>query len=478
VTIPDLFDSIADMILGRLYTNVVVNDVEYDETYGYPTIFGSAQVEFLTPYTVLRELLLDAMELWQRLQISDYSYVLRIMEFERNLELNTRLSLVQVENNTVVEVNDLQTGLNVSDDRVAESRNAGSFFAQVQQAIQDRRSQIEVTYDEDYGYPTKIVIDQAIITEDAFNAFLSNLTPVRDTPDQDDLNAAQVLWESQGPEVYAFSYERQCNCSAEDRGSWRVRVQKDIMSWSGPNNEVFIPTITDLFGEIQKGIYLNAAEIQVTYNDKLGYPESVYIDYDASVDGEEFAVSVQDFANIGAWQLGLDQGRATWESLDMQSYSFRYEEQKPGKIDTGGPKLLEVADGKVVAVDGVPVQAITRRISTSFSNIPTIEDLFTRIQEAVGMGAFRALVSYDEVTGVPYDIFIDYDEQVFDDEWHATSTLVEKPVMRSPTKDTLAPTPAFTKPPTAYFLADDSAGCARKLAAVCAFLTALFTTML
>jgi hypothetical protein len=94
------------------------------------------------------------------------------------------------------------------------------------------------------------------------------------------------------------------------------------MSWSGPNNEVFIPTITDLFGEIQRGIYLNSAEIQVTYNDKLGYPESVYIDYDASVDGEEFAVSVQDFANIGAWQLGLDQGRATWESLDMQSYSF------------------------------------------------------------------------------------------------------------------------------------------------------------
>jgi hypothetical protein len=40
------------------------------------------------------------------------------------------------------------------------------------------------------------------------------------------------------------------------------------------------------------------------------------------IDDEEFAAPVQDFADISAWQLGLNPGRATWESLDMQSHSF------------------------------------------------------------------------------------------------------------------------------------------------------------
>jgi hypothetical protein len=482
VDIPDLFDSIVDIILEK-WTSVVNDNVMehlYDETYGYPKIFGPARVEFLTPYTVLREHLSDAMNVWQRLAISDYSYVVKILGWERNVEWN-RPSLVRVENRTVVEVTDLETGQNASSNRtVMDARNVGSLLAQVQQAIQDRIPQIVVEYHEEYGYPTEIFMDQAVMTEeDGFHAFMSDFIPVRDTPDQDYLHAAQSLWESQGQDMYAFSYERQCNnCSVQDRGPWRVRVQKEHISWTGPNNEFYIPTIPELFGEIQRGIYLNSAEIQVTYNDKLGYPESIYIVYDTSLDEKDFAARVDNFTDTGAWESGLDQGKATWESLDMQSYSFLYKEQQPGfaDSDSDGPKLLEVVDGQVVSVDGVPLKFITRKLDISYPSIPTIEDLFTRIQEAVRIGAFDVQVSYDDATGLPSDIYIDYNDQVFGDEWSAKTTLVDEPVSKAPAlfKVTLAPTPTPTPPA----VVDNSAGCARKLAASYAFSTAIVTAML
>ena len=139
----------------------------------------------------------------------------------------------------------------------------------------------------------------------------------------------------------------------------------------------------------------------------------------------------------------------------MQSYGFLYQEQQTGFADSSEPKLSEVVDGQVVAVDGAPVQTLSRRISISLLSLPTIEDIVTRIQEAVGMGAFDVQISDDEETGLPPDIHAAYDDQVlFSDEW----------------------TPRQRWCGTPY--RTHCAGCVRKLAVGCAFSAAFLTTIL
>ena len=234
-----------------------------------------------------------------------------------------------------------------------------------------------------------------------------------------------------------------------------VRVQGDVImnvetraegTVPLPDVQKYIPTIDKLFDEIQNGIELNAAEIRVTYNEILGYPESVYIDYNAGIADEEFSAQVDYFAPVGSWQSALDQGKQKWEMQGVQSYTYLYY-QDTQDVDNAGSKLVEVLDGIVVSVNGEPVKAIAR---SSFSEIPTMDDLFSRIQQAIDMDAFAVRVAYDEETGYPLDIHIDYDDRIVDDEWIAKATypLLEKDLSETEVLETkVSETEFATEPP-------------------------------
>jgi hypothetical protein len=453
IVIPELFPILANRILD----GVQAIDITYHDVYGYPAIFGPPgayeSINFLTPYTILSQGLANAMELWERRDVTAYSFMLKIVAFRE--EKFNQPNLIQVDTNgNIYNTSAFLAGT------LAEIQTVDAFFAQIQQAILDRKPEIVVNYHGEYGYPTSIFIDSRVaVADDEYYAYMSNLVPVRDTPEQAALSAARFLWTSQATlDVYAFSYERLCLCSLEYRGPWMVRVQDGLIihvetradgtSVSLTSDvQNYISTIDALFDHIQTAIQVNSAEILVTYNETLGFPESVFIDYEDIAD-DEFSVRVDVFAPIGSWQPQLDQGKQTWESQGIQSYTYQYD-QDTQDIDAAGPKLVEVLDGVVVSVDGESVQAIAR---SSLSEIPTIDDLFLRIQEAIDMDAFSVQVAYDEETGHPFDIYIDYDDRIGDDEWIVRATypvdidsLINDVATDPPT--TMAPTAAATNDP-------------------------------
>ena len=55
--------------------------------------------------------------------------------------------------------------------------------------------------------------------------------------------------------------------------------------------------------------------------------------------------------------------------------------------------------------------------------IPTIEDLFDRIEQAIGSGAATVDVSWDAKSGIPLSAFIDFDPLLADEEqgWNVES---------------------------------------------------------
>ena len=227
--------------------------------------------------------------------------------------------------------------------------------------------------------------------------------------------------------MYAFSYERLCECTQEYRGPFLVQVQDDNVTKAetrddgtalSADDQKSIPTIDELFDKIQQGIDLNSAEIRVTYNEFFGYPESVFIDYDYQLADEEFSARVDYFAPVGSWQQELDQRKQIWESQDIQSYTYQYD-QVTQNVDAPNPKLVEVLDGIVLSVNREPVQAIA---NSSLPEIPTMEALFFRIQQAIDMEAFSVQVAYAVETGHPLEIHIDYDDRLVDDDWIVMAT--------------------------------------------------------
>lgn len=52
------------------------------------------------------------------------------------------------------------------------------------------------------------------------------------------------------------------------------------------------------------------------------------------------------------------------------------------------------------------------------NDIPTISELFDKVQRAIDYDAFWVWAEYDFVRGYPTKVSVDYDRQVYDDEFY------------------------------------------------------------
>lgn len=118
------------------------------------------------------------------------------------------------------------------------------------------------------------------------------------------LEVQRGRWIAQGIEDYTFEYHQQCECApafsqpalVEVRGGRVVDVEY-VGSGEGvdPEAVALFPTIDDLFERIDDAIHMEAASLVVSYDQALGYPKAIEIDYDMEV--------VDDEVNIDAWNL-------------------------------------------------------------------------------------------------------------------------------------------------------------------------------
>jgi hypothetical protein len=416
-TIDDLFYILEGAITGQ--TNQVL--ASFDKDYGHPTsIFidvnitsrgdeKSYTISRLMPYTLLQRSLDNAKIKWEELELDDYDFVYQNLCY-CPLDYNSPKE-AEVRDGVVANVTDRESGMQVSQTIQTVDR----LLDNIQGYIDGRAASIEVTYDNTYGYPSRMIIDlEKALADEEIYIFVSELVPRRKSKAQTNLNEARALWSSFQMERYAYGYQRSCYCRSEFRLPLLVQVLcENVTSVTTRSGEPvsdsvasLVPTIDGLFDTIQEAINLGANETRVVYNDEFGYPESMYIDYYYFLADDEFSVTVNYIGPSTLLQTQLDEHRVVWDEMELETYTCGY-------VLLDKSIVVEVVNAIVTKVDGEPVEAIAR---SAVSDIPTIMGIFDLVQDAIDGNAFTVQVAYNELLGHPSAVFIDYDENVADDQ--------------------------------------------------------------
>jgi len=139
-------------------------------------------------------------------------------------------------------------------------------------------------------------------------------------------------------------------------------------------------------------------------------------------------------------QQNLDIARDTWESQGPAVYAFVYHQF--GNFQFNGPITVSVVDGSVdsaVYADAEGSEVLQERMET----LPTFDELFETIQEAISGRAFSITVTYNGLLGYPEKIHIDYDQMIVDEEFSVIVALGTETL--EPDQSTGLPTSAPTE---------------------------------
>lgn len=93
-----------------------------------------------------------------------------------------------------------------------------------------------------------------------------------------ELESNKKLWEKQNIKFYEAKVKRNCRCI---QGPFNIKVVNDVIE-SCDSSEVdcqSLPTVQSLFQSIQDAIDEEYDEISVIYDNELGYPKDVFLDY-------------------------------------------------------------------------------------------------------------------------------------------------------------------------------------------------------
>ncbi|RWX43416.1 hypothetical protein H206_03122 [Candidatus Electrothrix aarhusensis] len=118
--------------------------------------------------------------------------------------------------------------------------------------------------------------------------------PSTGNPDGDALNKNRILWKNANLSNYTYTYKRMCFCPQEEDIVVTVQYGNVTAASYYPSHNPVLPerldglfTVEELFQVIQKAITNEVAQLDVTYNAELGYPESIFIDVDKQMIDEE-----------------------------------------------------------------------------------------------------------------------------------------------------------------------------------------------
>jgi hypothetical protein len=110
-----------------------------------------------------------------------------------------------------------------------------------------------------------------------------------------DLAANRALWDRQGSHSYSYALTIGCDSCSSLQGHFRVIVAADAIDTVTHDTTVldsteasWIPTVGGLFRIIQNGLAINTSDINARFNSTLGYPESIWVDYDTHITGDEY----------------------------------------------------------------------------------------------------------------------------------------------------------------------------------------------
>lgn len=117
------------------------------------------------------------------------------------------------------------------------------------------------------------------------------------------LAAAEERWQAAGPASYTFEYLMGCFC--ESHGWMRISVQDGAVATAVFADSAHVavefdgwPTVEDLFArirELAEGSSSHGRDVEVEFDDVLGYPTSIHVTYDDSVQDAGVFYTVRNF---------------------------------------------------------------------------------------------------------------------------------------------------------------------------------------
>jgi hypothetical protein len=120
------------------------------------------------------------------------------------------------------------------------------------------------------------------------------------------LDASRALWEAASITTYEYRYRKVCDCHRDKPADTIVAVRDgevvnvhyerdDYVSEMpvDPAEYRWFRTIADLFSLVATA-EANAETLRVRYDETLGYPVYLYVDYDHSLIGDEVELEVVD----------------------------------------------------------------------------------------------------------------------------------------------------------------------------------------
>ena len=116
---------------------------------------------------------------------------------------------------------------------------------------------------------------------------------------------------------------------------------------------------------------------------------------------------------LGPEQDALAAARARWALTNADNYMFEFRRSCFCAPDFVRPVRIEILDGIVSSAVYVDTE---EPISLPLTSVPTIDDLFEEIQDAMDRLAFSVIADYDANMGYPTSVSIDHIENAIDDE--------------------------------------------------------------
>jgi len=239
-----------------------------------------------------------------------------------------------------------------------------------------------------------------------------------------ELDEAEQRWTDTGKATYSYTYRQSCECDDAAMGPNTVSVvdgevvavRMDRQGTAGFDPDAVAPpgqTVAQLFTMIRAAIE-RGEQVMVTYDADLGHPILVRLDLEAiPVDGG-FDFEIVSFEMGSAERVALSQARDRWNAAGLSDYTYTYR-----------PQCFCVPSAIEVTVVNGAVQSHLVLEGELFGEFLSIEDLFGFIDDALARQPFSIDVEYDGSLGYPRSVWVDYEQNMADEEMGYTVELIQ-----------------------------------------------------
>lgn len=197
----------------------------------------------------------------------------------------------------------------VSVDSIFDEIEAG--LDELEAALDTGGFPIRVEYDDEFGYPLTYFFNEPGLPSDAgFVVITEAFTPdtiANEAAARQAYRDALARWEQGGSDSYDMTYRLICFCGPIEKGPYEVAVRNgqivaatfgdvdilDIEEFGLDSYDNTVSTIDEIFAEIGRGLD-TASSVAAEYDQELGYPTNVFIDWDFLIADEEVGYEISN----------------------------------------------------------------------------------------------------------------------------------------------------------------------------------------